>query len=105
MKKSNYKKYMIIIIILLILSIIPLCIISHYNHPSTDDYGYAMLTRDVWRETGSIFALLKAAIHTSINFYNSWQGLYSAAFFWHYNREYSEKNIMCLPDILCFLLL
>lgn len=76
-----YQKYMYGVIVISLLFIVPLCIISHYNHPSTDDYGYAMLTRDVWNETKAIFPLLKAAIETSKSFYHSWQGLYSAAFF------------------------
>ncbi len=80
-KSKKYTSYLFSIILISILFIIPLCIISYYNHPSTDDYGYSLLTKNVWKETGSIFAVLKTAVDTSVNFYNSWQGLYSAAFF------------------------
>lgn len=69
------------ILMISVLFIIPLCIMSYYNHPSADDYGYAILTKKVWDETGSIFAVLKMAVSTSIKFYNEWQGLYSSAFF------------------------
>lgn len=78
---KNYKKYLFSIIIVGILSFIPLCIISHFNHPAVDDYAYSYMTYKAWNESGSFINVLQKAFETSIDFWNKWQGLYSSAFF------------------------
>lgn len=61
-------------------SMLPLLVLSFYNHPSADDYMYAVDTYHVWNETHSIWQLLKQAVVTSADFYQNWQGLYTSAF-------------------------
>ena len=84
MKNNNLFKrekiYLICIIGIVIISLIPLFMISQYNHPSADDYDYAITTYHCWNNTRSIIAVLKEAFWTSVRFWNSWQGLYSSAF-------------------------
>lgn len=61
-------------------TIVPLLAISWYDHPSADDYAYAVDTYRVWRSTGNLFSVLKEAVKTSADYWNHWQGLYTSAF-------------------------
>ena len=45
MKQNKHQTYFLwTVIFLIILSIIPLLMLSFYDHPSADDYSYACLT-------------------------------------------------------------
>ena len=68
------------IIVLVSLFILPILIEAFYNHPTADDYWYSNLTHDVLVNGGGFLELIKAAIDTSVEYMNSWQGLYSSAF-------------------------
>ncbi len=72
--------YSISLILLAGISIIPLIIMCKYNHPSADDFDYAISTAYEWNSSHSLWNLLLTAIETSKQFYNSWQGLYFSAF-------------------------
>lgn len=72
--------YMWVIIGILLLGTMPLLWLSFYNHPSADDYMYAVSTYRVWNETHSFWEVLKQAAITSADFYQNWQGLYTSAF-------------------------
>lgn len=80
MKKSNSVLVYICIIALCAFVMLPLISISVYNRPCADDYDYSILTRQVVLNSGGIFELIKAAWQTNMNFYNSWQGIYTSAF-------------------------
>jgi len=67
-------------ILLETLSILPLLLIAHYNHPSADDYYYGILTAHAWFDTGSIMETLKAALITVKETYLNWQGSFSGIF-------------------------
>ena len=54
-----------------------------YNHPTGDDYYYAVTTSHALRETGSIWQVLKAALKGVSDQYFIWQGTYSAMFLMH----------------------
>lgn len=68
------------ILLIGIISLIPLLIIAHYNHPSADDYHYGLKTAQAWQETGSILETLKAASGTVNETYLNWQGNFSGIF-------------------------
>lgn len=68
------KKIAILAIIGFILSTIPFFYLSHYARPSSDDLGYAVLTRAAWLDSGSLWEVHKAALQTVHNFYNGWAG-------------------------------
>lgn len=72
--------YMWVLIGIAFVSMLPLLVLSFYNHPSVDDYLYAVDTYRVWNETHSFWQLLKQAVVTSADFYQNWQGLYTSAF-------------------------
>ena len=72
--------YYILVIVAVLVSLAPLVWICRYNCPSADDFSYAIDTYHVWNKTHSVWALLKAAVETSVRFWNEWQGLYISAF-------------------------
>lgn len=80
MKEKKENIYLWSVIVLAVLSALPLLWLSFYNHPSADDYMYAAETYRVWNETHSIWQVIKAAVQTSAEFYENWQGLYVSAF-------------------------
>lgn len=70
----------IVILTVVVLSIIPILIISRYNHPSADDFGYSIKVHHAVENNASAMEILEAAFETSKEYMNTWQGLYSAAF-------------------------
>lgn len=69
-----------VLAVVLVASLVPLLAIAQYSHPSADDYPYALATHAAWQETGSIWAVLRAAAHTVVQRYQTWQGSFSAIF-------------------------
>ena len=53
-----------VLALVLTASLVPLLAVAQYSHPSADDYPYAVETHAAWQETGSIWAVLRAAGHT-----------------------------------------
>jgi hypothetical protein len=51
-----------------------------YAHSVGDDYSYGLAAHQAWESTRSIFAVLKAALESTRNFYNAWQGTYASIF-------------------------
>ena len=47
------------LIIFALVTILPLFVISFYNHPSADDFAYAVETHMVWKSTRNIFLVIK----------------------------------------------
>ncbi len=80
MSNKIYKRYLVTIIIFFLMTLIPLMIISFYNHPSVDDFSYGKWNHNVWLQTHSLIAVLKSAVETSRHFWNNWGGLYTSAF-------------------------
>lgn len=74
------KRYCVICIITCMLILAPTLIIGIYDRPSADDFTYAVLTHDAVINGDGLPGILSAAWRTNMNFYNSWQGLYSSAF-------------------------
>ena len=78
-KRQTY--FLWTVVFLIILSMIPLIMLSFYDHPSADDYSYACLTGPAWRSTRNLFAVIGAAVDTSIKEWYSWQGPFTSGFF------------------------
>ena len=77
---KEQKLFLWCVIIFALITILPLFVISLYNHPSADDFAYAVETHMVWKSTRNIFLVIKEAVMTSISYWNRWQGLYTSAF-------------------------
>ena len=78
--RKGQKLFLWCVIIFALITILPLLMISLYNHPSADDFAYAVETYTVWKSTRNIFLVIKEAVMTSIGYWNRWQGLYTSAF-------------------------
>ncbi len=78
-KKTGEQIVLWLIIAASFLATIPLLYLCMYNHPSADDYMYAANTYHVWRDTHSLWEVWQAALATSAEFYQTWQGLYASA--------------------------
>lgn len=62
------------------ISLIPLLILSFYNHPAMDDFNYGVLTRHAWishKGLGRIIPVLQAAVERAVYLWHAWQGTYS----------------------------
>lgn len=70
----------LIVIAVFALSLVPLLIISFYNFPNADDFSYGKTTVHAWRESGSVFSVLKAACIEVAKYYDGWQGTFTAVF-------------------------
>lgn len=81
LRKNNKRNlYLLAIIALAVVMVVPVFELARYNHPSADDFNYAVTTYHIWKQTHSVGDVLRAAVETSANFWKSWQGLYSSAF-------------------------
>ena len=64
-------------IFILVITTLPLYIISLYNHPYFDDYQFSKNVRFAWLETHSLSAALQAAWQNARTVRDSWQGTYT----------------------------
>ncbi|GFI09953.1 hypothetical protein IMSAGC007_02420 [Lachnospiraceae bacterium] len=64
------------------ISLLPILVLSFFNHPVMDDFNYGILTHRAFMENkgfGCIIPILKAAVQRSVNLWHSWQGTFSFA--------------------------
>ena len=66
--------------VLLAISLLPLAVISFYNHPCSDDYSYGLYVAQAVRAGGSLGDILAAAVRETAETYFDWQGTFSAVF-------------------------
>ena len=75
---KKYRKLMAwLCVCTLVISTLPLYIISAYNHPYYDDYGFSAGVHHVWKETGSLTSVLGAAFESARQTRQNWQGTYT----------------------------
>ncbi|OUQ16905.1 hypothetical protein [Lachnoclostridium sp. An138] len=70
------------ILVCFVISLIPLLVLSFFNHPAMDDFNYGILTRHALLENEGLAvipAVLKAAVQRAVNLWHSWQGTYTFA--------------------------
>ena len=64
------------------ISLLPILVLSFFNHPVMDDFNYGILTHRAFMENkgfGCIIPILKAAVQRSVNLWHSWQGTFTFA--------------------------
>lgn len=66
--------------VIFLLSLIPLYCIARYDYLSGDDFWYLAGTLPVWQQTGSVAAVLQAALEQTVQRYFEWQGNFSFIF-------------------------
>ena len=64
----------------LVAVLVPLVLISAYNHSYADDWHYGVWAHLALQDTGSVLAALGAALQQVGNAWFDWQGTYSAIF-------------------------
>ena len=70
----SVKTISIIMVIGMIVSMVPILMLSAVNRATGDDLGYGLLTHYAWLDTHSLTEVFKAMCQTVHNFYYSWQG-------------------------------
>ncbi len=66
------------IVIVLLVTLIPLYIISHYNFMSMDDVGYATDAEELWAQTHSVLKVFAAQFIYAWEYWKEWQGTFTA---------------------------
>lgn len=68
-------------IVLILVLLLPAALVGLFARPMADDFGYAGITHAVFAEYGfDLPRLLGAALQTTVEYFNSWQGLYVSGF-------------------------
>lgn len=63
--------------LLLVISTLPLYVISLFNHPYYDDYNFSADVHHTWKETGSFTAVLQTTLRSAQAVRQNWQGTYT----------------------------
>lgn len=66
--------------VIFLIFLIPLYWIARYDYLSGDDFWYLAQTQQVWQQTGSVVAVVKAALQQTVQRYVEWQGNFSFIF-------------------------
>ena len=64
----------------LLVSLMPLYVLSFFNHACYDDFGFSLLTRDAWQAEGDLAATVAAAFRNTAGIRNTWEGTYATSF-------------------------
>lgn len=64
----------------LLASLLPLYVLSFYNHACYDDFGFSILTHDAWRDSGSLIDTFMAAVENTVGIRQTWEGTYATSF-------------------------
>ena len=77
-KRKNLRRAICALCLLaLVFSALPLYLMTGYNHPYYDDFGFSAAPHQVWKETGDLDAALKAALENAAQTRYTWQGTYT----------------------------
>lgn len=69
------------VLLTLVILLIPLFVIGHYNFPSIDDVGYGKTAEVVWDETHSVIMTCLRQIPYAWDYWHIWQGTFAAEWF------------------------
>ncbi len=84
----------------MILSLIPIFIISGYDAAAGDDYNYGAGAHQAFLATGSVLAAVKAAWKTTVDTWSGWQGTWFDCFVFCLHPEvFSDSAYVIVPYI------
>lgn len=96
-------------VLVLILSTLPLYVISFDNHPYYDDFGFSAGVHKAWKETGSMGAVLSAAVESAADTRQTWQGTYTGTILSNLQPGLFSENLYWISSfvlltalIVCF---
>lgn len=93
------KNILIALVLLTIILLVPILWVSFYTHPSADDFSYGLNTINVIQDKG-IIGVAKGSIKTLVNFYETWQGTYSAIILFSLNPSVFGNNMYFLTTFI-----
>lgn len=76
LNKKEKNIALILSVLVLVISLIPLYIIAHFNYPTSDDFAYASSIYWGIRNGHGIGQIIRDSWDTAIRFYLTWQGRY-----------------------------
>lgn len=82
MKKWKFSQKQIagLLVVIYILALLPVLVLALYNYPSADDFGFSAYSHIAWKESHSLWEVLKAACYSVKERYLGWQGTFSTIF-------------------------
>ena len=81
MKSEKFAtKVSVFLVLLFIAGLIPIALISRYDYPCADDFGFSAYSHIAWQETHSVPAVIGGAVQTVIERWSGWQGTFSSIF-------------------------
>ncbi len=92
-----------IVSVIFILSLIPIFAITVYMRPFADDYAYAVNTHDAWVTTHSVLSVLVAAFKQIGETWKTWQGSFSAVFFFSLQPGLFSEKVYGLSAVILIL--
>ena len=76
----NKKKIFWLLLALVAISLVPILLLAGYNYPCADDFSASDTAYFAWRDTGSIFQVIKAAMENVAYNYREWSGVFVSVF-------------------------
>ena len=96
----------IVLAICLLISIIPLVIVSFYSHPLADDFSFSATVHNAVETNGGFWGIISAAANQVISSYQNWQGTYAAIFIFSMQPgAFSESLYFFTTIIILFALI
>lgn len=81
MKSGKFAtKVSVFLVLLFIAALIPIALLSRYNYPCADDFGFSAYSHIAWQETHSVPSVLAGAVRTVVERWFGWQGTFSSIF-------------------------
>lgn len=97
MKSGKFTtKVSVFLVLLFIASLIPIALISRYNYPCADDFGFSAYSHIAWQETHSIPSVLGGAVRTVVERWFGWQGTFSSIFIMALQPAIWGESFYCL---------
>lgn len=78
--KFSQKQTALILAGLYAAALIPVLLLAFYNYPCADDFGFSAYSHIAWKESHSVWEVIKAACRTVAERYVGWQGTFSSIF-------------------------
>ena len=95
--------------LLLLFTTLPLYGIAFYNHPYYDDFTFSHAVHQAWQQSHSLVQVLRAAVSSSLEVRNLWQGTYTGTFLSNLQPGVFSENLYWLTTfvlltsyLLCF---
>ena len=106
MKSGKFTtKVAVFLVSLFIAGLVPIALISRYDYPCADDFGFSAYSHIAWQEDHSIPAVLGGAVRTVAERWYGWQGTFSSIFLMSLQPGiWGEHFYAAVPFLMCGLI-